>query len=63
MQFLFEIFGVRDFLPSDDIIHWLAKCVCSEKDLESYCSDIIFIICGFDKKHLNEVNKTESIKR
>ena len=42
MQILFEIFGVRDFLPSDDIIHWLAKCVCSEKDLETYCSDIIF---------------------
>ena len=63
MQILFEIFGVRDFLPSDDIIHWLAKCVCSEKDLETYCSDIIFIICGFDKKQLNEVSNAESIKR
>ena len=63
MQILFEIFGVRDFLPSDDIIHLLAKCVCSEKDLETYCSDIIFIICGFDKKQLNEVSNAESIKR
>lgn len=51
---MFDIFGVRDFLPSDAIIHWLAKYVCSEKDLETYCSDIIFIICGFDKKQLNE---------
>ena len=63
MQILFDIFGVRDFLPSDAIIHWLAKHVCSDKDLETFCSDIIFIICGFDKKQLNEVNNTESIKR
>ncbi|CAH3018896.1 unnamed protein product [Porites evermanni] len=48
------LFGVRDFLPSDAIIRWLAKKVCSDKDLETFCSDIIFIICGFDKKQLNE---------
>ena len=63
MQFLFEIFGVREFLPSDSIIHWLAKYVCSEKDLETFCSDILFIICGFDKKQLNEVSNTKSRKR
>ncbi|XP_068671832.1 gastric triacylglycerol lipase-like [Montipora foliosa] len=53
-QDIFAIFGVRDFLPSDFIIHWLAKYVCSEKDLESFCSGILFVICGFDKKQLNE---------
>ena len=63
MQFLFEVLGVRDFLPSDDIIHLLAKYVCSDKEFETFCSDIIFIICGFDKKQLNEVSNTESIKR
>lgn len=54
IQDLFEIFGIRDFLPSNFIIRWLAKYVCSDKDLETFCSDIIFIICGFDKKQLNE---------
>lgn len=54
IEILFDIFGVRDFLPSDAIIHWLAKHVCSDKDLETFCSDIIFVICGFDKKQLNE---------
>ena len=58
IQDLFKIFGIRDFLPSDFIIHWLAKYVCSEEDLETYCSDIIFIICGYDKKQLNEASKT-----
>ena len=56
-QDLFKIFGIRDFLPSDFIIRWLAKYVCSDKDLETFCSDIIFIICGFDKKQLNEVSQ------
>ncbi|XP_073257563.1 lysosomal acid lipase/cholesteryl ester hydrolase-like isoform X1 [Porites lutea] len=54
IEILFELLGVRDFLPSDVIIHWLAKHVCSDKELETFCSDIIFIICGFDKKQLNE---------
>ena len=55
-QFLFEVFGVRDFLPSDDIIHWLATYVCKPSDLKELCSNIIFIICGFDKPQLNMVS-------
>lgn len=53
VQDLFKFFGVRDFLPSDRVIRWLADYVCSEKDLETFCEDIIFVICGFDKKQLN----------
>ncbi|XP_068748610.1 gastric triacylglycerol lipase-like [Montipora capricornis] len=53
-QELFRLFGVRDFLPSDFIIHLLAEYVCSEKDFDSFCSDILFVIAGFDKKQLNE---------
>ena len=61
-QGLFKIFGIRDFLPSDFIIHWLAKYVCSLEDLETFCSDIIFVIAGFDKKQLNEVRTEKDIK-
>lgn len=57
-QDLFKFFGVRDFLPSDRVIRWLADYVCSEKDLETFCEDIIFVICGFDKKQLNMVSLT-----
>ena len=32
--------------------------MCSEKDLETFCEDIIFVICGFDKKQLNMVSLT-----
>ena len=55
---MFKLFGVRDFLPSDRIIRWLADFVCSEKDLETFCEDIVFVICGFDKKQLNMVSVT-----
>lgn len=53
VEFLFDVFGVRDFLPSDDIIHWLATYVCKPTDLKELCSNIIFIVCGFDKPQLN----------
>ena len=49
---------MRDFLPSDRFIRWLADFVCSEKDLETFCGDIVFVICGFDKKQLNMVSGT-----
>lgn len=47
---------MRDFLPSDAIVRWLADYVCSEADLETFCEDLIFVICGFDKKQLNKVS-------
>ena len=56
LQLLFAIFGVRDFLPSNELIRWLADKVCTEKEWESFCSDIIFVVCGFDKAQLNEVS-------
>lgn len=50
----YAVFGIHDFLPSDFIIRLLAQYVCSEEDFELFCSDIIFVIAGFDKKQLNE---------
>ena len=47
---------MRDFLPSDFVIRWLADYVCSEEDLDTFCEDIVFVICGFDKKQLNRVS-------
>jgi len=54
VRFLFKIFGIHDFLPSNEIIRWLAEFVCRPEDLDTLCSDIIFIIDGFDKKNLNK---------
>lgn len=54
-QFLFDLFGVKEFLPSDWFTKWLATDVCSPTS-EIFCSSILFIICGFDVNNLNEVS-------
>ena len=51
----FKIFGIRDFLPSDDILHWMATYVCEPTDLRVFCSSVIFLISGFDVPQLNMV--------
>ncbi|XP_077999941.1 gastric triacylglycerol lipase-like [Glandiceps talaboti] len=53
IQLLFKLFGVRDFLPSNAIIDWLAEDVCSEQ-AKIYCENFIFILCGWDAKQLNQ---------
>ena len=58
---MFKIFGVRDFLPSNSAIKWLAQNVCSKEDLKTLCSNALFIIAGFDKKQLNEVRKDDVV--
>nr|XP_002739797.1 PREDICTED: lysosomal acid lipase/cholesteryl ester hydrolase-like [Saccoglossus kowalevskii] len=53
LQLLFKIFGVRDFLPNNEIINWLADHVC-EKRYQIYCENILFIISGWDPQQLNQ---------
>ena len=47
---------MRDFLPSDFLIHWLADHVCDEHELDLICSNIVFLIAGYDKTQLNMVS-------
>lgn len=53
LEDFFKFFGVRDFLPSNDIIKWMATYLCEPGDTREICSSIIFIICGFDLPQLN----------
>lgn len=53
LEEFFKIFGVRDFLPSNDILKWMATYVCEPTDLRVFCSSVIFLICGFDVPQLN----------
>jgi len=53
IEVFFKIFGIRDFLPSDDILHWMATYVCEPTDLRVFCSSVIFLISGFDVPQLN----------
>ncbi|KAL9984423.1 hypothetical protein ACROYT_G006711 [Oculina patagonica] len=53
LEDMFKIFGVRDFLPSNDILQWMATYVCEPDDLRVICSSVIFLISGFDIPQLN----------
>lgn len=54
IEMLFKIFGIHDFLPSNEIMRWLADFVCQREDLDTFCSNFLFIIDGFDKANLNK---------
>ncbi|KAJ8031873.1 Gastric triacylglycerol lipase [Holothuria leucospilota] len=53
IEYLFELFGVKEFLPSDELTKWLATDICSPSS-EIFCSSVLFVICGFDVKALNK---------
>ncbi|XP_070532135.1 lysosomal acid lipase/cholesteryl ester hydrolase-like [Ptychodera flava] len=52
IQLLFDIFGVKDFLPNSDIVKWLADHVCTEQS-RIFCENILFILSGWDQQQLN----------
>ena len=55
LQFLFKLFGYRDFLPSNELTRWMADFVCQPEDLAFFCADFVFVIAGFDRAQLNKV--------
>ncbi len=52
-----------EFLPSDFIIKFFAKYICTAdmKVEDGVCGNIVFLICGFDRENLNDVRFTECL--
>jgi pimeloyl-ACP methyl ester carboxylesterase len=49
-----DLFGYKDFLPQSNIIKWLAKHACGNIIFDPLvCENILFLICGPDKKNMN----------
>ena len=55
LQTLFKLLGVRDFLPNDQILKFLATTVCKDKWTQALCSNVVFLFSGYDPKQLNMV--------
>ena len=53
------MFGERDFLSSSPMIKRLGKEFCSNHKYKQVCTDLLFLLCGFDYDGLNQVRKTE----
>ena len=54
-QHLLDIVGHGEFLPSKGLVSDLGELFCKTDLEEEVCGDILFLICGFDKKNMNEV--------
>lgn len=53
LEFLLDLLGCYEFLPSDAIMKYLSELVCDTK-LRFICEDVIFLICGTDYSQLNK---------
>ncbi|XP_058554315.1 lysosomal acid lipase/cholesteryl ester hydrolase [Neofelis nebulosa] len=53
-DFLFKhLFGVRQFLPQNEVLKWLSTDVCSRVILKELCGNALFVLCGFNERNLN----------
>ena len=54
MQWILNLLGVGEFLPSNALMDWFASKVCGEDELPAICSNIVFLLCGYDTQELNK---------
>ena len=47
--------GTGELVPNDGIIDKLGELFCNTP-IREVCSNILFLICGFDEKNLNDVS-------
>lgn len=54
---LTELMGTSEFMPSNKLMNMLGPVLCQEKSLfVSMCSNVLFLIAGWDSVYINEVN-------
>lgn len=54
---LFKFIGVHEFLPSNNLIKTMERKICRNMILSQLiCSNILFLLCGFNYKQLNVTN-------
>ncbi|KYN36038.1 Lipase 3 [Trachymyrmex septentrionalis] len=53
LEIIAHFFDEGEFLPHDNMLQFLAKHVCEVNYVEEICTNIIFLICGFDEEQFN----------
>ncbi|CAG0895845.1 unnamed protein product [Cyprideis torosa] len=54
-EWIMNMFGLNEFLPNNEFMTWLAGFACEPGDwLQAFCSNVIFLICGYNKPQLDE---------
>lgn len=54
IEWLLNFFKAWEFLPSNEIMDFLGATICHEESLiQGLCSNVVFILCGFNSEQLN----------
>ncbi|XP_036022866.1 lysosomal acid lipase/cholesteryl ester hydrolase [Onychomys torridus] len=48
-----DLFGHRQFFPQNAVLKWLSTHVCTHVVMRELCTNVFFLICGFNEKNLN----------
>ncbi|CAG0892516.1 unnamed protein product [Cyprideis torosa] len=55
ITWIMNMFGLNEFLPSNEFMTWLAGFACEPGDwLQAICSNVIFLICGYNEPQLDK---------
>merc|ERR1712080_507910 len=54
IQWIANHMGIGEFLPSNWLMDWIADHVCGNNHLDIICTNIIFLLTGYDKPQMNE---------
>lgn len=54
LQFILQLLGEDEFLPSSKFIQWIAGELCNPP-FEFLCDDFLMLIMGYDKDNMNSV--------
>jgi hypothetical protein len=57
LQWLLDLMGIYEFMPSSELLSFVGQFLCnSEAITADICSNVLFIIAGFDSEQLNKVS-------
>jgi len=56
LDVLFKLIGMDEFAPNSAFAQWLASFACTQDHphLQAVCENMLFLICGYDEKNMNE---------
>lgn len=59
---LLKLIGAHEFLPGNEFMTMFGQLICDEDTFTlDICSDVIFLIAGFDKAQANEVRASQIV--
>ena len=57
LEWILNVLGIREFLPNNAFMDFLGATLCHQNSpVQAICSNVIFILCGYDVPQLNNVS-------